>query len=151
MLQVRGSEAGTTRRTTTNGVEFFPGFPRRASSQQLAPASGTAVCGGDCPVMLGASVARARYANMAVAGVGETMTVDVFRVPGSGPTVSLLVAPVVINASSPVGAVELLLVPGAAFLAGDSCNVVRTYVAGGGPNMKVNAVFIDYGNDTQPV
>ena len=148
MLQIRMSRAGATARELGNGVEFYPGFPRRAQSLQAAAATATATAAWCLDAGL---PVRARFISYEESGVGESMVIDVKRIPLDAAAVSILLAPVAFPQNSAEGIVVLPLDPAARLVAGDQISVVRTYVAGGGPTMAATVVILDYAEGAQPV
>ena len=139
-------------RVIFDGPRYSPGFPRVASNLQTTAATAALTLGGDCPVAAGGPVARARLVSTMTAAAGESMTIDIFRVPvGGGPLVSILVAPGVFNNANAAGPLDLPVKPGLALDAGDALVASRTYVPGGAPTMTITGVFVDNAGDPNPL
>jgi len=144
-------------RETLRGLFFSPGFPRCAYHAQAAAASGTDVLTGDNPIRngrVGGNPIRAlTFVSGKPSAAGESLTVDIQRkAAGTGAFASILTAPYVFVAGNPAAIYDLtnLLVAGTVLTGADTLEVIRTYVAGGGPTMAENAVFVDYYGESQP-
>ena len=143
MLSLRGSLNSLA--ATIRGLWFSPGFPRYAVDIQVEAASGETF---PATAMVATPVAGVRFVAIGVAAAGESMTVDVFDAEAG---TSLLDAPFVYDDTKQENTVyNIPLKDDAAMAAGATFEVVRTYVAGGGPNAPVTTVEIAYYGDPQP-
>jgi len=81
---------------------------------------------------------------------GESMVLDVLKAPaGGGAAASILTATVTLNATSAVNAKISLMasldLTKANFVPGEIFQIVRTYVAGGGPAAPANVASVELG------